>query len=228
MSYYEQGIEALSKSQIGKLLQGHSVRVKHGVEHAINLCEEHCKKLLKANTKGKGITIKLDPYAIHHNQHLRGRGHTGTDLGRVLGGITGRVATACGDRAIQEIGSGVPHISYGPASYNPTPAQLKFLKKQGVSISGGKLANKLKHGQQVMDFMGHNYQGIATEVSPVAKPIFQAGTQRVVGYINPMGQAESVGNSLKSFFGGAVKKNRGRPRKHGGNITPAGSEFVPY
>ena len=248
MSYHKQGIEALSRGQIGKLLRGIKVRIKGGSVHEIHLTEEHSKKLHRALAKDKGITIQLDPYAIEHNQHLRnivghltGRGHTGTDFGHILGGVAGKVAVAAGDRAIQEIGSGlgrhrgrprkiygrggpmIPNLHYGPVSYEPTAAQLKFLEKQGVSIHGGKLANKLKHGQQVMDFMGHNYQGIASAVAPVAKPIFQAGTQRAVGYINPMSQAQSGANMLKDLFGGAVRK-RGRPRKiHGGAAGPAGA-----
>ena len=74
-----------------------------------------------------------------------------------------------------------------------------------------------------MDFMGHNYQGIAHAVKPVAKPIFGALTSRAVNYINPMGQLESAGDSIKHLFGGAVRK-RGRPRKiHGGAAGPAGT-----
>ena len=78
---------------------------------------------------------------------------------------------------------------------------------------GGNITNKLKHAQQVMDFMGHNYQGIAHEIAPVTRPIFQAGTQRAVDYINPT-----------SFFGNGMKKAY-RRRKTGGFLGPAGGGY---
>ena len=88
----------------------------------------------------------------------------------------------------------------------------------------GKLSNKLKHAQQVMDFLGHNYQGIAHAVKPVAKPIFGALTNKAVNAINPVQQLDSLGNSIKHLFGGAVRK-RGRPRKvkAGGALRQSGS-----
>ena len=103
-------------------------------------------------------------------------------------------------------------------------AEMNRVSETGSPIAriGGKLSNKLKHAQQVMDFLGHNYQGIAHAVKPVAKPIFGALTTKAVNYINPLGQLESAGESIKHLFGGAVRK-RGRPRKiHGGAAGPAG------
>ena len=69
--YHEAHIQALSKSQISRLLNGHPVRIKHGNHHKIHLSTEHLKKLHKASHKGGAATIALDPYAIMQNQHLR-------------------------------------------------------------------------------------------------------------------------------------------------------------
>ena len=115
MSYLEQGIEALSKSQIGKLLNGHSVRIKHGIEHAIKLSEEHSKKLRRAGMKGKGITIQLDPYAIEHNQHLRRGGSLSYDKFANNPNVK-RIASAATDRAVKEIGGS---LSYDKFANNP-------------------------------------------------------------------------------------------------------------
>jgi len=92
---------------------------------------------------------------------------------------------------------------------------------------GGKLSNKLKHAQQVMDFMGHNYQGIAHAVAPVAKPIFGALTNKAVNAINPVQQLNSLGDSIKHLFGGEVRK-RGRPRKHKGGALHQNGSTGPY
>jgi len=92
---------------------------------------------------------------------------------------------------------------------------------------GGKLSNKLKHAQQVMDFMGHNYQGIAHAVKPVAKPIFGALTNKAVNAINPVQQLNSLGDSIKHLFGGEVRK-RGRPRKHKGGALHQSGSTGPY
>ena len=84
-----------------------------------------------------------------------------------------------------------------------------------VGQMGGKLSNKLKHGQQVMDFMGHNYQGIAHAVKPVAVPILGALTQRAVNAINPVQGAVNlgtkIGDSLKHLFGGKLKFKHTKP-----------------
>ena len=69
--YHEAGIQALSKKQISRLLNGHPVRIKHGSHHKIHLSADHHKKLHRAHAKGSALTVTLDPFAIQHNQHLR-------------------------------------------------------------------------------------------------------------------------------------------------------------
>ena len=115
--YHDATLEALSKKQVSRLLNGHPVRVKAGEHHNVSFSGDQFKKLCRAHLAGKGITVTLDPHQIEHLQHLRrdvglcakslcGRG-TGTKLGARLGQITGDVAGACGDRAISELsGSG--------------------------------------------------------------------------------------------------------------------------
>ena len=255
MSYHEQGIQELSPSQISKLLNGHAVRVRRGSHHAIHLTEEHSKKLHRAHAKGKGITIRLDPYAIQGNQHLRNAinhavqrtqrgGKVGTDLTKHLAINTAQLSDAGTNYLIGQMGGNLKRHrgrprkiytsgmhggdgrGYGEARRQDAERNRVLEHGSPIARTGGKLSNKLKHAQQVMDFLGHNYQGIAHAVKPVAKPIFGALTTKAVNYINPLGQLESAGESIKHLFGGAVRK-RGRPHKiHGGAAGPAG--YGPY
>jgi len=212
--YHENSIEQLSKNQVSKLLNGHKVRIKHGRHHKIHLSEEHSKKLHKAHMKGMGITIQLDPYAIEHNQSLRqavgmrGKG-TGTDLGHVLGNVAGQAAQAGGTRLVDAIAGTDSSGNQGAYDNSMTDTS---------STTGGRLRRGRMHGGNVNRLnkfnrwtgaLGHAYQGIAHAVKPVAQPIFHAGTQRAVDYINP---------SPMSMMGMGMKK-RGRPRKmHGGYV----------
>ena len=70
--YIGSGLKSLSKSQISKLLNNHSVRVSYGNSNKVELSPEQHKKLMKAHAKQKGITIRFDPYQIAQHQYLRG------------------------------------------------------------------------------------------------------------------------------------------------------------
>ena len=72
--YHPVNIEQLSKSQISRLLNGHSVRVKHGNKHTVHLSKEQHKKHIKAHAKGSGFNLSFDPYQMHQHSHLRGQG----------------------------------------------------------------------------------------------------------------------------------------------------------
>ena len=71
--YHSISIQALSKSQISKLLNGHRIIVKYGQGIEIHASEEQYKKILKAHQKGSGVTIQLDPYQMQNHQYLRGQ-----------------------------------------------------------------------------------------------------------------------------------------------------------
>ena len=215
MSYLEQGIEALSKSQIGKLLNGHSVRIKHGIEHAIKLSEEHSKKLRRAGMKGKGITIQLDPYAIEHNQHLRHGGSLSYDKFANNPNVK-RIASAATDRAVKEIGGS---LSYDKFANNPNVKRIAAAATDRAvkGIAGGAV-NRINKFNRWTGALGGVYQGIAHAVKPVAQPVFGAMSDSAVGYINPTPQQQL----MDSLMGEGVKKNRGRPRKNGGALVSAG------
>ena len=72
MSYIKHHIDKLSPQQISKLLNAHAIRMKGGGHHVVNLSIEQSKKLHRAHMHGKAVSIRFDPFQIHHHQHLRG------------------------------------------------------------------------------------------------------------------------------------------------------------
>jgi hypothetical protein len=102
--YHKASISPLSSTQISKILNGHSVRVSHGNKHDIELSKEQFKKFSKAQKKGKGMTLTMDPFQIQNHQHLRGSGN----LKRTAKGSAKRLIVAGTDRLIRSIeGSGI-------------------------------------------------------------------------------------------------------------------------
>lgn len=63
------GIGTLSKVQISRLRNGHSVRVKHGNVHKLFLTEEQIKKIMRAHKHGKSINLKLSYPQQYHLKH---------------------------------------------------------------------------------------------------------------------------------------------------------------
>ena len=69
--YETAGIAPLSQTQVSKLLNHHSVRVKAGTHHKVGLSKEQMKKHNKAKMKGTGYNLTLDPYQVANMQYLR-------------------------------------------------------------------------------------------------------------------------------------------------------------
>jgi hypothetical protein len=146
--YHEVGLDALSKKQVSKLLNGHPVRVKVGSGVKALVSAEHLKKLTKAGMKGCGITVSLDPYAIAKNQHLRkavgmlmGRG-TGHDVAKSLGNAAIAGTDAASVRLVRAIeGSGLTDTITSTISpllnKYTTPAQKAMVKQQAKQVIHG-------------------------------------------------------------------------------------------
>jgi hypothetical protein len=85
--YQKTSIAKLSENQIGKLLRGQAVRMKHGNHHVVHLSHEQHKKLARAHKKGAAATIAFDPYQIHqHRAHFKkGRGNWKDDVSHYAG-----------------------------------------------------------------------------------------------------------------------------------------------
>ena len=73
MTYHSVEIAQLSHPQKLKLKNGHSVRVKLGKHHIIDVSTEQYKKLQSAHKKGKAYTLTMDPHqAESHGSGLMG------------------------------------------------------------------------------------------------------------------------------------------------------------
>jgi len=144
--YHEVGLDALSKKQVSKLLNGHPVRVKVGGSMPAFVSAEHLKKLTKAGMKGCGITVSLDPYAIAKNQHLRkavgmlGRG-TGRDVAKALGNAAIAGTDAASARLVRALeGSGL----YGRGTGHDVAKALGNAAIAGTDAASARLVRALE------------------------------------------------------------------------------------
>ena len=178
--YHEAHIQALSKSQISRLLNGHPVRIKHGNHHKIHLSTEHLKKLHKASHKGGAATIALDPYAIMQNQHLRNlpgaSDFVHNELRKSIGGtllidqpFTVREAVNEARDFVRDpkgtLGFGMKHRHHG----------------KGV--------NHLKKFQKWTSALGDVAKSVGDYIAPVAKPLFNGAVNMA---LNKMGQPGGI------------------------------------
>ena len=184
--YHEIGIHQLSPKQISRLLNAHPVRVKAGGAVKLHVSPEHAKKLHRAGLKGKAMTITLDPYAIEHNQGLRGSGPKGLKkfekwtaaIGDFLKPVAKPILSAATDAAVKNINA------YGDAA--ASQASVGSGKKRGGGPKGLKKFKKWTAA--IGDFL-----------EPVAKPILSAATDAAVKNINAYGDASAsqAGMGLK-------------------------------
>ena len=191
--YETAGIAPLSQTQVSKLLNHHSVRVKAGTHHKVGLSKAQLKKHSKAQMKGTGYNLTLDPYQVANMQYLR------NEIGKAM---LARKAIQGGRLLIDE-----PFTAR--QAVNTTGDFFKDPKGSiGFGMHGGKI-NRLNKFNRWTGALGGVVQNIGDFIAPVAKPIFQAGTQRAVGYINGMGA-----------------KPRGRPRKSVGGTLLIDQPFT--
>ena len=233
--YETAGIAPLSQTQVSKLLNHHSVRVKAGTHHKVGLSKAQLKKHSKAQMKGTGYNLTLDPYQVANMQYLR------NEIGKAM---LARKAIQGGRLLIDE-----PFTAR--QAVNTTGDFFKDPKGSiGFGMDGGKI-NRLRKFNRWTGALGGVAQNIGDFIAPVAKPIFQAGTQRAVstingGKINRLnkfnrwtgalgGVAQNIGDFIAlvakpifqagtqravSSINGMGVKRRGRPKK-GGNLGPA-------
>lgn len=116
--YHKINIARLSHAQIGKLLNGHRIRVKHGHGHEIHASEEQHKKIMAAHRKGAGCTMQFDPYQIDHHQHLRHGGSHGEGfLGDLAKGAVKQIAPMAIDAGANFIKNKIAGGALNPAGY---------------------------------------------------------------------------------------------------------------
>jgi hypothetical protein len=221
-------VDKLSLKQISRLLNGHGVRVKLGNQQVMNLVTDSAKKLQKAYMKGSGVTIKLDPYSISKNLHLRGRGEVGNQMKQGAADDAVSIMDASTDRAIRGIsakglqGKQLKSAATDNAINLMTASVDRAIR--GISAKGIK-KNVIGMGQ-VGDQMK---QGAADD----AVGIMDASTDRAIRGISAKGlqgkQLKSAAtanaiNLMTASVDRAIKgiKGNGRCKCCGGSMNPAG------
>ena len=185
MSYIQHHIGKLSPQQISKLLNGHMIRMEGGGHHVVNLSIEQSKKLHRAHMHGKAVSIRFDPFQIHHHQHLRGGAPPVSSVAipkKLKGGATLKdQANNFYDRKIpDELKPGLESLGQSA------------LGMAGFGLKRGR-PKKLKGGATLRDIGSNFYdRKIPDELKP---------------------GMESLGQSALGMAGFGLKK-RGRPRKH--------------
>lgn len=223
--YQPVGIQQLSNAQIKKLLSGGRVRVRSGLDHQVQLVQEHAKKLASASKKGAGIMLQLDPYARQYNSHLEGCG-IGSQIKKVYKKagkfVKGNkeafrpLATHLKEQAHQNIAdatmSALDDYNLNPTLVNayaqlahqsvPQGGSLKSFNKgltKFVRSPGVKVVRKALRpiGDQLM-----------SSANLIADQAIQQGTDQAMMGLSGMG----------------VRRPRGRPRA-GGALFPAGMGY---
>ena len=232
MSYIKHHIGKLSPQQISKLLNAHAIRMKGGGHHVVNLSIEQSKKLHRAHMHGKAVSIRFDPFQIHHHQHLRGGAPPVSSVAipkKLKGGATLKdQANNFYDRKIpDELKPGMESLgqsALGMAGFG--------LKKRG---------RPRKHkttGKGFFDDMASGFQHIGdnmteTVFKPMARDAIDYGVPAAVGALTTMSgnpefapftsyAASKATPSIKKSVGLGLRGRKRGKSKSGGALLAAG------
>ena len=232
MSYIQHHIGKLSPQQISKLLNGHMIRMEGGGHHVVNLSIEQSKKLHRAHMHGKAVSIRFDPFQIHHHQHLRGGAPPVSSVAipkKLKGGATLKdQANNFYDRKIpDELKPGLESLgqsALGMAGFG--------LKKRGRPRK-----NKTT-GKGFFDDMASGFQHIGdnmteTVFKPMARDAIDYGVPAAVGALTTMSgnpefapftsyAASKATPSIKKSVGLGLRKRKKGKSKSGGALLAAG------
>ena len=180
--YEKAGIAPLSQTQVSRLLNHHSVRVKPGNHHTIELSKEQMKKHRKAQMKGTGHTLMFDPFQVANMQHLR------QEVGKRLKSRGGRLLIDEPFTARQAVNT------IGDFAKDP---------KGTIGFGTGGKINRINKYNRWTGAIGDTIKSIGDYLAPVAKPILQAGTEKAVEYIN---NTPTFGGAVQKKKRGRPKK----------------------
>ena len=226
MSYIKHHIGKLSPQQISKVLNGHAIRMEGGGHHVVNLSIEQSKKLHRAHMHGKAVSIRFDPFQIHHHQHLRG-GATLRDIGSNFY-----------DRKIpDELKPGMESLgqsALGMAGFGlrkrGRPKKLKggaTLKDQANNFYDRKIPDELKPG---LESLGQSALGMAGFGLKRGRPRKHKTTGK--GFFDDMASGfRSIGNDMTETIFKPMARDAidyGVPAAVGALTTMSGNpEFAP-
>lgn len=118
---HELHIKHLSKSQMSRLMNGHTVTVHHGNGHKLMVHGETHKRIRSAFSKGRGARLEMDRELVEHNRHLRGEGFLDTlkNIGSTIGSVASKavsnpIVNKIGDKLLTKaIDVGLSHMAGG-------------------------------------------------------------------------------------------------------------------
>jgi len=239
--YHSIRVEQLSKDQLSKLLRGLPVRVKHSPKGqlSLKLSTEQAKKIAKAYKKNASCNIIFDPYQVDKHKGLKGSGlfsdarskakavaRSGLSQAKAAamqkGRDQARLAVQRGQRYVldealpqldRRIRIGAKQLEKdhlrdpdGDREYYDAPFDdYDTIDGEGI----GKFLRKIKKGLK--------------PVVKLAKPIVNQAYKIVKPKLDLVIN-EGIRAGMDAAMGGSVKRarGRGRPRKHGGALMPAG------
>ena len=233
--YHPASIAPLSESQITKALKGLPVRVSVGNQHDVELSAQQFKNLSKAHKKGKASTITMDPFQIQNHMHLLGSGV----LKKSARGNASRLITSATDRAIRAIQGG-----------NIT-AVAKDSGKDVIVASGERAVRSIAGSGMRRRSYGGNITAVAKDsgkdviVASGERAVRSIAGSGIGGSVNRLKKAgrweqfanttirdgiDTAGKAARVYYDstnpmaqmGFGLKKRGRPRKSGGALYPAG------
>lgn len=226
-------VDHLSKQQVSRLLNGHSVRVKHHPQgrHTVHLSKEQTKKMARAHAKGGAVNLSFDPYQIQHHQYLRDEAKGGALSLKKVGREIKKAFTSKLGKEIQhqllnkavDFGKSSGYVppsiatSLGHAGHRAIQAEglgqmLHSAKKHlaGVAKRGAPLLSKF------MKEEAHKLRGPAEHlVEKSLVPYFGEPAAHDIAVYGATKGAHMLENQISNITGhGMRRRGPGRPRKH--------------
>ena len=221
--YHSTGVQKLSPSQMSKLRNGHSVRIKQGSGNTLHLTDAQIKKLAQAHKKGAAYTLQMHPeQAEKHGAGIFG------DIKKfaistvkknrdLINPIIGRARSYAksgiqklADKANAQVDKYTPEIE-GEGIIGDALKGLIGMSGLGMKKRGRPKGTK--KGKGIMSSL----------IKAVAPAIIDAAAGAVKGKVSGMG-VKRVGRPRKKASKKASKKPKtrrvGRPRKGGALIAP--------
>jgi hypothetical protein len=209
--YHKASISPLSATQISKILNGHSVRIKVGNGHDIELSKEQLKKLAKAHQTGKAMTLAMDPYQIQNHQFLRGSG-SGGSVGRR--NKYNKWVDALGARQVIDAG-----MSKGASSISGMGVMQDLYvraNQKDARKASNKYGTSFRTEPEDDEYNGPLYLGSAI-----------GRRKKYNKWVDALGARDLINAGMSkgasTILGFGLKK-RGRP-KRGGALYPAGTPY---
>ena len=218
--YHSTGVQKLSPSQMSKLRNGHSVRIKQGSGNTLHLTDAQIKKLAQAHKKGAAYTLQMHP----EQAEKHGAGFFGDIATKakafarkhkdLINPIIGRVRAGAK--------SGIDRLA--SKANEKVDEYIKPIEGEGIigdalkGLIGMSGLGMKKRGRPKGTKKG---KGILSSIAKAVGPaIIDAAANAAKGKVEGMG-IKRVGRPRKKKASKKPKTRRvGRPRKGGALIAP--------